>query len=118
MMVKRKAESPIFFTMKAVFTVAGARVQLRDTEIPVPHEGQALIKVVAVAQNPTDCSSITKVSFLTIWTHVYRENHQACSYCRCSCRYRFCRHNRTTWPRSQSSRLPSRRTYCRSSSWV
>ncbi|THU91178.1 GroES-like protein [Dendrothele bispora CBS 962.96] len=44
--------------MKAVFTVAGARVQLRDTEIPVPHEGQVLIKVATVAQNPTDWKTI------------------------------------------------------------
>ncbi|KIK54394.1 hypothetical protein GYMLUDRAFT_249542 [Collybiopsis luxurians FD-317 M1] len=44
--------------MKAVFTVAGARVQVRNTEIPAPKEEQILIKVVAVAQNPTDWKTI------------------------------------------------------------
>lgn len=41
--------------MKAVFTIAGARVQVRDTEIPIAKEEQVLVKMVAVAQNPTDC---------------------------------------------------------------
>ncbi|KAJ3772279.1 chaperonin 10-like protein [Lentinula raphanica] len=44
--------------MKAVFTIAGARVQVRDTDIPVPKEEQVLIKMVAVAQNPTDWKTI------------------------------------------------------------
>lgn len=43
-------------TMQAVFTSGSrGRVELRETEIPEPRAGEALVKVIAAAQNPSDC---------------------------------------------------------------
>lgn len=48
--------------MLAVFTVgSGGRVELREARVPHPNVGQALVKVVAAAHNPTDCRFPTSV---------------------------------------------------------
>jgi NADPH:quinone reductase-like Zn-dependent oxidoreductase len=41
--------------MKAVITDGKNSVELREVPVPKPGPKEALVKVVAVAQNPTDC---------------------------------------------------------------
>jgi hypothetical protein len=43
-------------TMKAVVAVEHKQVTVLDVPIPKQGPGQILVKVVAVAQNPTDCA--------------------------------------------------------------
>jgi hypothetical protein len=42
-------------TMKALVTVGDGSCQLQDVKIPSLGADQILVKVVAAAQNPTDC---------------------------------------------------------------
>lgn len=41
--------------MKAIVTVGGGNIELKDVDVPNPGPKQILVKVVTVAQNPTDC---------------------------------------------------------------
>ena len=43
--------------MKAVVVASEDKsLAIKDVHVPVPGEGQVLIKVVTAAQNPTDCT--------------------------------------------------------------
>lgn len=41
--------------MKALVTVGDGTVKLTEVDVPTVEPGYCLVKVVAVAQNPTDC---------------------------------------------------------------
>ena len=41
--------------MKAIVTVGGGNIELKEIDVPKPGPTEALVKVVAAAQNPTDC---------------------------------------------------------------
>ena len=41
--------------MKAIVTTGGGNIELREIGVPKPGPGEALVKIVAAAQNPTDC---------------------------------------------------------------
>ena len=41
--------------MKAVVVTNNKKVQIEEKEIPVPKKDEVLLKVIAVAINPTDC---------------------------------------------------------------
>ena len=41
--------------MKAIVTVGGGNIELKDFDVPKPGPKDVLVKVVAAAQNPTDC---------------------------------------------------------------
>jgi NADPH:quinone reductase-like Zn-dependent oxidoreductase len=46
--------------MKAIVTIDGKKIAVQDVPIPKPRSGQILVKVFAVAQNPTDGKSYLK----------------------------------------------------------
>jgi NADPH:quinone reductase-like Zn-dependent oxidoreductase len=50
--------------MKAAIVVEGGRLEIKDIPIPVPGEGEILIKVATFAQNPTDCGLLFVMIFL------------------------------------------------------
>ncbi|KAJ7638205.1 chaperonin 10-like protein [Roridomyces roridus] len=60
--------------MKALVTVGDGTVKLQDVDMPVPGSGQILVKVVAVAQNPTDCK------FCTLLLHTRPGNILGCDF--------------------------------------
>ena len=41
--------------MKAIVTTGDGNIELREIDVPRPGPVEALVKVVAAAQNPTDC---------------------------------------------------------------
>ena len=41
--------------MKAIVTVGGGNIELKEIDVPRPGPTEALVKIVAAAQNPTDC---------------------------------------------------------------
>jgi NADPH:quinone reductase-like Zn-dependent oxidoreductase len=41
--------------MKAAVVAEDRSLEIKDVPVPVPGEGQVLVKVATVAQNPTDC---------------------------------------------------------------
>lgn len=43
-------------TMRAVVTTGDGHVELKRIDTPRCQSGEALVKVIAVAQNPTDCT--------------------------------------------------------------
>lgn len=47
-------------TMKALVVVSGKTATVQDIERPVPGEGEVLVKVTTIAQNPTDWVRPTK----------------------------------------------------------
>ena len=49
--------------MKAIMTTGDGGIEFRETAIPKPAADEILVKVVAAAQNPTDCKPF--------YTHVY-----------------------------------------------
>ncbi|KAK7035348.1 hypothetical protein VNI00_011879 [Paramarasmius palmivorus] len=47
--------------MKAIVTKRGGTYQLEDVEIPIPRNGEVLVKVECAAQNPTDWKSLSMI---------------------------------------------------------
>ena len=45
-------------TMKALVTLGDGGFELKEVKTPSPAANQVLVKVVAAAQNPTDCETI------------------------------------------------------------
>lgn len=41
--------------MKAIVTSGGGNIELKEIDVPKPGPKEALVKVVAAAQNPADC---------------------------------------------------------------
>ena len=41
--------------MKAIVTIGGGNIELKEVDVPKPGPQEILVKVIAAAQNPTDC---------------------------------------------------------------
>lgn len=52
--------------MKALVTTGEGNFELKDFDVPEPGRNEMLVKVVAVAQNPTDCMRFTVSYALTL----------------------------------------------------
>lgn len=50
--------------MKALLTVGDGTMRLIDTDVPSLQPGFILVKVVTVAQNPTDCTSLRHIPLI------------------------------------------------------